>query len=496
MKSFDTIIIGSGISGMTAGIILAQEGQKVLVLEQHTKPGGLMQSYEREGSTFPTGVHRLGSLGEGEILWRYFKYLNVFDKLKLKPLEKKGFEEFRFPGMTFKVPYGHDFFKKSLYKHFPMEKTAIDRYFSDMEKTVSQYFLYNIAKESAEKKSGINLNPLGSYLEELGCSKELTCILTGNNPLYAIKPSECPVSTHFFVTDSFLNSSWRVDENKTTLPQTFVNSLVDCGGEIICGALVKSITCTDRKVTGVILETGEQLLANRIIFTGHPSRIIDMCPPKSFKPAFINRINDSENTAGFFGIAVQWNNLDCPLLSCDAYIYSSWDTEKVYEKPLFSGEQKPGVIYCSAVEGKSGESCSVTALVGASIKDTIYLEKLRSTKNSEYLSAKKLMAAYILGELKKQWPEMAEEMKIIDIYTPCTFNRYTLTPNGAAYGVKKSVAKYLNSSFHTRTKVEGLFLSGQSLLLPGILGALISSVLTCTEILGKDYLLNKIRAVH
>ena len=86
-------------------------------------------------------------------------------------------------------------------------------------------------------------------------------------------------------------------------------------------------------------------------------------------------------------------------------------------------------------------------------------------------------------------------MKIIDIYTPCTFNRYTLAPSGTAYGVKKSVAKYLNSSFHTKTKVEGLFLSGQSLLLPGILGALISSVLTCTEILGTDYLLNKIRAV-
>jgi len=395
MNSFDTIIIGSGISGMTAGIILAQEGQNVLVLEQHTKPGGLMQSYKREGSLFPTGVHRLGSLGEGEILWRYFKYLNVFDKLKFRLLEREGFEEFRFPGTTFQVPYGHDSFKKSLYKHFPMEKTAIDRYFADMEKTISQYFLYNIGNDSAEKKTSINLDPLGSYLKELGCSKELTCVLTGNNPLYAIKPSECPASTHFFVTDSFLNSSWRVDENKITLAQAFVNSLIDCGGEIRCEAFVESITCTDRKATGVILKTGEQLLANRIIFTGHPSRIIDMCPPKSFKPAFINRINDSEDTAGFFGVAVQWNNADCPLLSCDTYIYSSWDTEKIYEKPLLSEEQKPGVIYCSAVEGKSTESCSVTALAGLSLEDTIYLEKLRKTKNSEYLAVKNKIADYL-----------------------------------------------------------------------------------------------------
>ena len=299
MKSFDTIIVGSGISGMTAGINSGQGRSESAGSGTAHKTGGLMQSYKREGSIFPTGVHRLGSLGEGEILWRYFKFLNVFDKLKLIPLDKKGFEEFRFPGMTFQVPYGHDSFKASLYKHFPMEKTAIDRYFSDMKKAVSQYFLYNLDKDPTEKNSDINLEPLDLYIEELGCSKELAGVLTGNNPLYAISPSECPVNTHFFVTDSFLNSSWRVDENKTSLAETFVNSLVDYGGEIRCGTLVKSIISKDRVAAGVVLETGEQIFSDRVVFTGHPRRIIDMCPPKSFKPAFINRINDSEDTVGF-----------------------------------------------------------------------------------------------------------------------------------------------------------------------------------------------------
>ncbi len=45
---FDTIIIGSGVSGMAAGITLAKEGEQVLVLEQHQYPGGLTQTYERK----------------------------------------------------------------------------------------------------------------------------------------------------------------------------------------------------------------------------------------------------------------------------------------------------------------------------------------------------------------------------------------------------------------------------------------------------------------
>ena len=97
---------------------------------------------------------------------------------------------------------------------------------------------------------------------------------------------------------------------------------------------------------------------------------------------------------------MQWKNSDCPLLSSDIYIYSSWDTGTAYDRQLLSGKQKPGVIYCSALNGKKGESSSITALTGASLEDTILLEKMRATKNSEYLSAKKQIADLILGELK------------------------------------------------------------------------------------------------
>ncbi|MBK6344054.1 MAG: FAD-dependent oxidoreductase [Flavobacteriales bacterium] len=36
----DTIIIGSGAGGLAAALCLARAGRKVLVLEQHTVPGG------------------------------------------------------------------------------------------------------------------------------------------------------------------------------------------------------------------------------------------------------------------------------------------------------------------------------------------------------------------------------------------------------------------------------------------------------------------------
>ncbi len=38
---YNTIIIGGGLAGLTAGATLSKFGKKVLLLEQHYKPGGV-----------------------------------------------------------------------------------------------------------------------------------------------------------------------------------------------------------------------------------------------------------------------------------------------------------------------------------------------------------------------------------------------------------------------------------------------------------------------
>ena len=50
--SYDVIIIGAGMGGLTCGAWLAHMGMKVLVLEQNTQVGGCCSSYKREGFNF------------------------------------------------------------------------------------------------------------------------------------------------------------------------------------------------------------------------------------------------------------------------------------------------------------------------------------------------------------------------------------------------------------------------------------------------------------
>jgi len=69
--------------------------------------------------------------------------------------------------------------------------------------------------------------------------------------------------------------------------------------------------------------------------------------------------------------------------------------------------------------------------------------------------------------------------------TPATWERYTGTPGGSAYGIRKKDA---TCYVHPRTPVPGLFLTGQNCGLHGVLGVSETALLTCREILGEETL--------
>ena len=62
--NYEVIIIGSGISGLTCACILGKLGKKVLVLEQHDRPGGCLHTFNEGGFKFLSGNHYLGEFDE------------------------------------------------------------------------------------------------------------------------------------------------------------------------------------------------------------------------------------------------------------------------------------------------------------------------------------------------------------------------------------------------------------------------------------------------
>lgn len=58
MKVKEVVIVGAGISGLTAGYFLAKNGYKVSIIERENSVGGLARSFYYDGFVFDIGPHR------------------------------------------------------------------------------------------------------------------------------------------------------------------------------------------------------------------------------------------------------------------------------------------------------------------------------------------------------------------------------------------------------------------------------------------------------
>jgi phytoene dehydrogenase-like protein len=64
-----------------------------------------------------------------------------------------------------------------------------------------------------------------------------------------------------------------------------------------------------------------------------------------------------------------------------------------------------------------------------------------------------------------------------------TFKDYLCSPDGSAYGIKQKMGQF---NLVGKLPVHNMYAAGQSSLLPGIIGAMMSSLIVGRAVLGKD----------
>ena len=101
-QTWDYIVIGSGMGGMTAAALLSQLGNKVLVLEQHYVAGGFTHTFRRKGWVWDVGVHAVGEVTSQAVVGRILSQLTGgrLEWTTLGPV----YDEFHFPDLRIDFP--------------------------------------------------------------------------------------------------------------------------------------------------------------------------------------------------------------------------------------------------------------------------------------------------------------------------------------------------------------------------------------------------------
>lgn len=475
-KPFDVLIIGSGIGGLSAGIILSLLHFRVAIIEKNPLPGGLMRSYQRDGLDCPVGIHYFGSFGEGESLRRMCDYLGVTDRMTVERMGQDGpIDRYLFDDFTFDLPEGLDTFEASLEQAFPEERQSIATIMKNLRAMADIQNSFAFLSSSPPLLDMDLFAPLGTYLAKMNCSPRLRGVLNSmTSGWMGMSESECPVLYHHLALVSYLLSSWRLRERGSALAEAFVSRFKDLGGTLLCGDPAAAILLAGNEIKGIKLASGRVLAAPRIVAAIHPKTVLAMLPEGVVTPRHARRIMRLEDTEGLFAAHVVVDAATHPAQSHNVYLLSA-DREGKLQNGVFY-QLRPG-------RGDKNLLMIITKSLFSEWRE--WEDTITGRRGVAYNDEKARRADRLLKGAEGIFGSLAGA-KVLDTYTPLTIRDWVNSPKGSPYGIMRSSRQLSAEATLHRQLVGGLYFAGQNALAPGVLGTLLGSFQTVRQMIGYD----------
>jgi phytoene dehydrogenase-like protein len=498
---YDIVIIGSGMGGLVAANILAREGRSVCVLEKNNQFGGNLQTFVRERTIFDTGVHYMGGLSEGQNLYRYFDYLDILEGLEFKQLNKDGFDIITFDNDTTEYPHaqGYENFTAELVKRFPEEKQAIETYCNKLREICHKFPLYNLeGGKPYGNDPEIFQQSAREYINSITENEKLRAVLAGSNLLYAGEPDKTPIYVHALSCNSYIESAYRCANGGSQITKLLIRRLKEHGGDAFKHQEVVDMQCVDKRITSIRTKNGEVISGDIFISNIEPKTTLKMVGEEHFRKAYSTRINALESTVSAFSIHIVLKPETFKYLNKNYYHFK--DFKKVWNAHDYTLESWPETYMLSmGVRKNQGEwGDQLTAITYmrydevAQWEDTFNTVADKNERGQTYEEFKTAKAEVFIKELEKKFPNIRACIQSVHTSTPLSYRDYIGCNKGSMYGYVKDVNDPLKAFISARTKIPNLYFTGQSLNMHGILGVTISGVVTCSEILGGAYLIDKI----
>ncbi len=494
MNKYDVIIIGGGLGGLTSAAILSKEGLKVCVLEQHSVIGGCLQSFKRNGRILDTGMHYVGSLSEGQIMYQYFKYLGVIDSLRLQKLDEKGFDFFHFKdGSSYSHAMGYDRFIDNLATHFPKErKNLID--LCKIIQNVGKLISPDVLRTGKLSNGGLEYMSMCAYevIKKHIKNEKLARTLAGNTSLYAGDKCTTSIYEYGMITHSNIEGAYAFADGSQQLADALTKQIKANGGDVFLNAKVSGIYLDADRVDYVEIESGERFCATWVISSLHPTLSFDLLRNNTiYKKAFFSRMDSLHNTYGIFTTYLLVKKNEIKYIPQNNYFFNNYDPW--ISEGDYKGFNIPSVLLCMQPRSTSEYTEVVTLLTP--MPHYVY-ERWNNTKlgnrGEEYEEFKERFSEASIDFVSEFYPDLRNHIEKVYTASPLTYRDYTSTPLGSAYGVIKDCRNPLVTLLPAKTRISNYLITGQSLNIHGCIGTTVSSAVTCSEIVGSEYLAKRI----
>ena len=460
------------MSGLAAGIRLAQFGKTVLLVERHNAPGGLNSFYSLGGRKYDVGLHAVTNYVEagvrGTPLGKLCRQLRI--PREAFGLAPQRYSRIAFPGIELRFTNQPDYFTEQVAEVFP---AAVDS-FRGFERKVLAFDDTNLDQRPQSTRAILKESIPDPLLREM-----LLCPI-----LYYGSARPRDIDFDQFVTmykALFREGFARPLEGVRRIIRVLLQRYRETGGErrMKCG--VSKLHINKDRIHHLELDDGTELTADHVlssIGSAETQRLLVGTPETAQTAA------DEASARLSFAETITVLDTDPDALGCEETI-TFFNDSPVFdyaspEEDLI--DPRSGVIcfpnnYQYPADAQLEEGfLRVTSLASHARWTGLTEEEYQAAKNECYERMQDAALRFLPGLDRTR---LATHTRDIDMFTPRTIEKFTGHLGGAVYGSP-------HKSKDGRTSVQNLYLCGTDQGFLGIVGALLSGIsMANLHILGK-----------
>jgi phytoene dehydrogenase-like protein len=440
-ETYDTVIIGAGISGLVCGCYLAKAGMKVLIVEQHDKPGGYCTSFKRKGFTFDAAAHTLGSYREGGDFRKRMIELGIDNMIKITRINPSDI--IVTPRFSIAISNVTQDFIDQLINLFPHEKNNINRYFA-----------YYNNQSSASQLESVKLRgkSFDSFLRSYFTDEMLINAIA--YPIFGyggVPPSLMQAFTGSKIFNEYiLDGGYYPEGGMQNIPNALGQVIRNNKGMILYKSRVENILCKENEITGVRLDNNQSYTSKYVV---------SACDITQTMKSLLGRelvsnqlIDKLEYMIPSISTFILYMGIDKPFKELPHPGTNIW----------FLPDYALDVIFNNVNRDDFDDFGAYGYVVRVSPDHkTILAFCLTSFKSAGFWKQnKKKIAETLLNQIERLIPNLKKHIVYFDAATPYTMYRFTLNYKGANYGWSSIQSQLFDPDFSQKSFIKGLYLTG------------------------------------
>ena len=257
--------------------------------------GGYCQSFKRKSLLFDSCVHTVPGLGKGGFLYFLMEQLGLEDKFT--PIKYDEMFTVKFPEFEFSFPENLNVAKEKFISDFPEEKDNILRFFKDIIELYDEIEKPRFKKDWDPTnlpgmkffKPFLNLS-FGELIDNYFKDPKLRIIFQSIWPLGSVTPYNLSsIYSLLIIATKFLNGAYSVEGGFSVITELLKEKIISTGGKVLTNNKVVKINISDKKITSLITEKGDEYKGDIFISNTAPLELYHEMIGKEHLPRYLKR---------------------------------------------------------------------------------------------------------------------------------------------------------------------------------------------------------------